>query len=199
MKNAVWGLASVCILGTTLFGCTNQAPQEVKLHQAGNVPQSVVAILAQKGVMRESDYNRLYAIGAHIQAAHTVTDAELDFALNLLRRGPLRNEGGNTAELRIRALSSIGGKRKLTTAQKERLVAAVLPLTQDPPREFQGVENGIPSSEISAQRTAMSLLSTVYHPAVVVQFEELAKNSAIDLVRTDAANCLRRVQAAKKS
>ena len=78
-------------------------------------------------VLSKSDISRLSAIQSAIYSRHTITDDDLNFALNKLKAEPVVRKGNHKLELQCMVLTSLTGRKDFTKLQVSRFLQAVVP------------------------------------------------------------------------
>jgi hypothetical protein len=84
--------------------------------------------VVRKGVMTLQTYNRLRGMDIESQAHKTLSDADVDWALRLLKSKPPRNTPGNRIQLHIWAVPRVTICKRLTASQKEKAYHACMEL-----------------------------------------------------------------------
>lgn len=137
----------------------------------------------KQGVMTIEESKRLYRIGAYLQNKYAVSDEDVDFVLRLIERGPRVNTDINWVRLRMRSISSLLPGRRLTEAQQRRAIKVIGPIANDPPKEKIVYHDGVQSSEISIQLTAIIFLDSTRHPEALALLRKLRKTTRVKEAR----------------
>lgn len=133
----------------------------------------------KQGVLTIEESKRLWKVGAYIQSKYAVSDEDVDFVLRLLEKGPRVDTDSNRSALRMRAISSLMPGRLLSEAQQRRAIKVIGPIANDPPKEKIVYIDGIQSSEISIQLTAIAFLSSTRHPEALALLQNLGKTTQV--------------------
>jgi hypothetical protein len=76
--------------------------------------------MQQSGVMSQNDYMRVRELGHQTSQTHTMSDADLDWTLSLIKKA------GNSVA-RARALTTLSEIRPMSAAQKSKILPAISP------------------------------------------------------------------------
>lgn len=83
--------------------------------------------LDKKGVLDTSDATKLNSISVQLASKHVLTDADLDFWINLLKHGPPKDDVMNRYQFYAIVMGDLDNKMNLTPSQRDKLYAAILP------------------------------------------------------------------------
>lgn len=86
----------------------------------------------EAGILTAKDHFRLNNIQLGIEKNRTVSDEDLDWAIRLMHSEPMRNSEKARYELPRVVMAYLGGPKRLSTSQRDKLFQAVLPYLSSP-------------------------------------------------------------------
>ncbi len=179
------------------FAAFSAVVPRVRLTLPAFAPTPVPSFPISTGALyAPADHTRLMKIGTALQNKKPITDADLNWAIGLLQRGPVIDSSFTRTSFALRTMSQLINHRSMTPAQSHTLTLAVLSYADDPPpkeREPIEVETGqkIDAPAVSAQLTALTVLASLDDDAARAKLETLAKTSATLSVRQSAQGLIR--------
>ena len=130
--------------------------------------------------LSHADKERLGKIQSVIQTTHTITDADLAFALDKLKSEPVKREGDNKLVLQSMVLVNLIGRKNLTKPQAGKLIQAVTPLAYN--------------RDSTVASYAAMVLGSVRDARVIPVLEDVLKKTKSSRVRDNAARNLPRLK-----
>jgi len=106
-------IGTLLVLSTALAGCSHEVPEQKDSANMGASMQS-------SGIMSQADYTRIRQVEHDVSSTHTIADADLDFALGLLK-------GAKTDIARARAMTALSEIHPMSDAQKAKITPAIMP------------------------------------------------------------------------
>jgi HEAT repeat protein len=140
----------------------------------------VVIRWKQYHVLSKADQARLSDIQNAIQSRHTITDADLTFALSKLKSEPLVRQGHNKLELQCMVLTMLVGRKDFTKPQVGRFLQAVVPFAY--------------SNNSTVAGYAAIALGSLRSAQVIPVLEKLARETTRENVRQSASRNLPRLK-----
>ena len=148
----------------------------------------------QVGILSIEDFTRLDKIHTTLVQNHTMSDADLDFWVALLNRGPLKNTPSNWSFFHGQVLGHAFGNKHLTPSQQKKMFDAVLPYVSDAAyaRDIDPKDTDPAYVEISQVNTvdkkfiAVKLLEQTGDPRTVRTLEHVAQSDPSPRIRRTA-------------
>lgn len=149
-------------------------------------PPPPASLLSPNALFAPADRTRLGRIGTALQKSKPVADADLDWAISLLQRGPAVNSPPSNGSFAIMTMSQLCNHKSMTPAQMHRLAKAVLPFADDPLPAERAPVNGLQAADVSVQHAAVLTLGSLNDEAADAKLEQLAQSSPTPKIRRTA-------------
>jgi hypothetical protein len=166
-----------------LTGCHKNASVQAAQHS------SLLTHTQQEGALNIADHTRLIGIQTAIWQNHQISDADLDFWVNLLHRGPLKNDPMAWTGFHTLVLEDALGLKQLSSSQQAKMYDAVLPYVSDAaytkdadPSDPQMTEKLRTGNE----QNAIALLAQTHDPRALEVLAHIAQSSPYPKVRRQA-------------
>lgn len=165
----VWMIAA--IFSFALFGCHSQ-------------PKSVLgAWLAKEGIFAEDDFHQLSDIQSRIWKEHTLTDEDMEFCSQLIKKPPLKSSEFTRGEVKHKIFQYlIGNKRNMKPDVRQKLYDFSLEYMTDP--------------DAMTRAAAMWVHATIRSEKALKDIEKMAQNDPDSAVRQSAVDYAGKLKAA---
>ena len=166
-----------------LAGCHQNTPVQVK-QSTGFLNHT-----QQEGVLNMADHTHLIQIQTVLWQTHQMSDADLDFWVSLLQRGPLKNDPTAWAGFHTLVLEDALGHKQLSSSQQTKMYDAVLPYVSDA-AYTKDVDPSDPQMtqklRIGNEQNAVALLAQTRDPRALGVLAHVAQSSPYPDVRQKA-------------
>ena len=184
-------------LSVFLFIRHTQNPLDIAIERQVQSSQNYRLRWERKGVLSASDMARLAKISAYIQQRQEMSDADLDFWVALLHRGPLKDTPSNWGLFYASVFGLADGRKHLSPSQQQKMYDAVLPYVSDAVYTkamdlSYKVDSGDPTSPQSLrtghEKSAIILLAQTHDPRALGKLDAIAHDDIHPELRQTASD-----------